>query len=575
MKRRLRALIGTLLPIGILIACSEAPEPVDEAGLLRFIPADTPYAFVSGRRLPEGLRERLADHVARQLSVQRAALMQVRTQFEESDDASDMPVEIDRAFGIADALLAEFEGRTTAAALREVGIEPAPLAAYYGIGPLPAARIELADAAAFAALLDRVEQKAGVAAVRGELSGQAYRRIDLGQVDAVLAVMPEHLIIGLLPDTLFERDLPMLLGHKPPAKSLAEDPVIAGIAERYGFEGFGEGFIRLDLLVDSLLGQTRGRNAEVMQALGAETVPLTPACLRLTRDLVAGMPRMVLGIAEAEADRLAVRGIWESSEAVASYLRRLAAPVPGVGAEYRGLVSVGLGVDLPQLRNGIEALLREVIDRGSECEWIDPAALEAAIPQLSLVLGPMTAGLKGFNLQIGRIDIDPETLQPATVDASLLAAVDDPRGVLALGAMLDPALGAVEVPTDGTPVDLPAAAIKDRPTPSLKVAIRGKTLLLMAGAAAADSQALFSAPVADPAPLFAVDYGVAQLADILGNVFEHAGARLVDEGEVELAAQLRDQLADFRLQAQLFERLRVVVYASAEGLVMDQEMQLR
>ena len=43
------------------------------------------------------------------------------------------------------------------------------------------------------ALLDRVEQRAGVSALRAELAGQAYRRIDLGEVDIVLAVTDRHL----------------------------------------------------------------------------------------------------------------------------------------------------------------------------------------------------------------------------------------------------------------------------------------------------------------------------------------------------------------------------------------------
>ena len=575
MNRCLRALCVGLLPVGLLVACSKAPQPIDEGGLLQFVPADTPYAFVSGRRLPEALRERLADHAARQLSAQRAAFREVRQELESGDAAEDLPPELAQALIVADALFAELEGRDTAAKLRELGIEPAPLAAYFGVGLLPAARIEVADAAAVTALLDRIERTAGIASTRGELAGQAYRRIDLGRIDAVLAVTSEHLVAGLLPDALFERDLPMLLGQRLPERSLATEGTLGEINARYGFEGYGEGFIRLDLLFDTLLGQSTGRNAEVIQALGADAVPLSPACLQLSQGLIAEMPRMVLGISTATDDQLAVRGIWESTAAVADYLQRLAAPVPGVGADYNGLVSAGVGVDLPQLRNGIEALMRELIDRGSACEWIDPATLEATIPQLSLVLGPMTAGLKGFNLQIAAVEIDPETLQPKAVEASLLAAVADPRGVLALGSMLDPAIGALEVPMDGTPVDLPVQVLSGQPTPPLKVAIKDRLLLFMTDGAAVDSAALLGMPAPDPALLLAVDYGVSQLVDVLAAVLDHAGERLAREGEPELAAQLRDQLAEFRLQAELFERLRVQVYASAEGLVMDQEMLLR
>ena len=51
-----------------------------------------------------------------------------------------------------------------------------------------------------------------------------------------------------------------------------------------------------------------------------------------------------------------------------------------------------LGIELPQLRNALDALLRHLIAAGSACEWVDRDGLEAMIPQLNLALGPMTAG---------------------------------------------------------------------------------------------------------------------------------------------------------------------------------------
>lgn len=51
----------------------------------------------------------------------------------------------------------------------------------------------------------------------------------------------------------------------------------------------------------------------------------------MMQDLVAGMPRMVVGVTAAGERRIAARGIWEGVPAVTSYLQKLAAPVPGLG----------------------------------------------------------------------------------------------------------------------------------------------------------------------------------------------------------------------------------------------------
>jgi hypothetical protein len=567
--------LGLLVPV-LLAACSEEPVPPDGSGLLDFVPAETPYVFVSSRRLPQPIGERLADHAARQLAMQRVAFEQILQELEREQPDVDLPPEALRGFAVVDAVLAEFEGRDTAAKLRELGIEPLPRAVYFGIGILPAARIEILDPVAVEQLFERIEQRAGVVTLRGELAGQSYRRIDLGRVDAVLAITPDELIAGLLPDALFERELPLLLGQVAPNESLRPTGIIGRDIEQYGFAGYGEGFVRVDSLIGALLGRSSGLNADVMQALDAEALPASPACRQLVEGLASGMPRMVVGVSEAAGQRLAVRGIWETTDNVSRYLQPLAAPVPGVGSDYEGLLAVGMGIDLLQLRTALEALLRHVVTQGRDCEWVEPAAIEAAIPQLSLFLGPMTAGIRGFNLQLVDVEFDQQTLQPRSIAASLLAAVDDPRGVLALGAMFNPALGALEVPTDGTPVDLPADLIGEQTTPPLRVAIKDRALLLLAGdPGAVDSQALFSGPLVEPAPLFSIDYGVSQLVDALGGVLEQTASRLAAEGDSETANQLLAQRDDFRLQAELFDRFRVSLYANGQGLVMDQVMELR
>lgn len=564
------------LVFGLIAGCTREVEESPAVDLLQHVPADTPYAFVTSRPLPDGLRSKLGDHYAIQLAAQGEVFSRLREQMRESEDATPLAYQAESLFDVLEALFAEFEGRDTAAKVRELGIEPVTRSVIYGIGVLPAVRVEILDAAKLDAMFDRVEARAGVSASRGELDGQRYRRIDLGRVDAVLSVTERHAIAGLLPDSLFDRELPLLLGQVQPDTNLAGTGEIQALVEEHGFTGYGEGFIRLDSLVAILLGKGQGRNSEVMQALGTAPIPVSAGCMQMTEQLVSGMPRMVIGITAADEQQLAARAIWESSAAVSAHLQKLAAPVPGLGATYNGLVSFGMGIDLPQLRNAIDALLRAVIAAGSSCEWVDPASLKAVMPQLNLALGPMTAGIKGFNLQLADLEIDPRTMQPTHLQAGLLAAVDDPRGVFALGAMFNPALANLQIPGDGSFVDLPQGMGLDQQTPPLKVAIQDKALVLVAGDDSAElANALLNAVAASPAPLFAVDYGVYQLVQRFGDMLDSATVQLGSQGEEEMAEELREQLESFRQQARMFSRLRMSMHASPEGLVMDQVMELR
>ena len=116
----------------------------------------------------------------------------------------------------------------------------------------------------------------------------------------------------------------------------------------------------------------------------------------------------------------------------------------------------------------------------------------------------------------------------------------------------------------------------DAATPPLQIAIKDKALLLLAGSESADmAHPLLSAVPIDPAPLFAIDYGIHQLMQRFSSLLDRAVAQLADQGDPETARELEEQLQGSRLQAEIFERLRVSVYASADGLVMDQVMELR
>jgi hypothetical protein len=198
------------------------------------------------------------------------------------------------------------------------------------------------------------------------------------------------------------------------------------------------------------------------------------------------------------------------------------------------------------------------------------------MPQLNLALGPMTAGIKGFNLRIDDLRIDPETLEASAVSAGLLAAVDDPRGVFALSAMFNPALAGLELPPDGSFVQLPGDPDLGTAMPPLRVAVLDRALLLVAGDASEGFAAgLRDAQTITPPPLVGVDYGVRELVERLGPTLDAVARQLHGQGEVQAAAEIREQLDGLRLQAGLFERSRVLVYATEAGLVMDQVMELR
>lgn len=579
MSLKVSRILAGAAALGLLFACSKEVE-VEKPGadLLQFVPADTDYVFVNVKQLPDKLRGRLADFNAAQLSVQRKAVANLRDQMAQDEHASEFVSEGAQVFAVLDALLAEFEGRDTAAKVRELGIEPATRAVFFGVDMLPVLRMEIADAALLNQTLDRVERNAGVSAQRGELNGQSYRRIDAGPVEIVLAIADRHLVAGVMLDERFDSDLPLVLGQQKPAKSLAEQDTLSEMTQRHGFTGYGEGYVRLDHLVAGLLDRLQAAQAGG-DAAGAQQIaapPLSSGCRQLITEMVAGMPRMVVGVTQADDASLATRSVWEATPGVAGHLQKVAAPVPGVGARYEGLLAVGMGLNLPEVRNAVEVLLRNVMESGGQCEWVEPEKIQSVIPNLNLALGPMTAGIRGFNLVLDDVVVDEATMQPLDVRGGLLAAVDDPRGIFALGAMFNPALASLQVPDDGSFVDLQDALGAVGETPPAKVAIRDKSLLLVVGEETEKVAATLTgaAPIT-PAPWLAIDYGLRQLIERVGGVMTSVADNMESQGDPDTAMQIREQLTNLQQQSSLFERMHVSMYASDKGLVIDQQMTLR
>jgi hypothetical protein len=229
------------------------------------------------------------------------------------------------------------------------------------------------------------------------------------------------------------------------------------------------------------------------------------------------------------------------------------------------------------VRNALVALLRALIADSGRCPQIDRAALENAIPTINLALGPLTAGIKGLHLRVADLAIDATGLRPDALSAAVLAAVDDPRGIVALLAMFDPQLRRLELPADGTPVPLttPPGAIAIAGEVPLQIAALDRGLLLLAGPAADRVAApLREAAPPGPVPLFALDYDLAGIVERIGPGLEDALDQVAIR-EPELADTLRGQLAAYRRQATLMDRVRVRIFADADGMIATQTVTLR
>ena len=561
--KNFRMKLAGLLVAGLLIglsACSETDKgtrSVAEFKLLAMVPADTPYVAASSRKLPDSLSVRMLRAAAMNDNAEQ--IRQMLEAYDSPQGGAPGPL-----LRLAEAFNAELAGKLTPEGLASLGFPLNGRSLVYGLGLLPVSWVETSDPAKVDAFLDRVEARAGMKSQPATLGELAYRRFDFGDLLWVMAQKNGYLVIALVPGSKEQELLPLVFGERKPEKSLADTGEFKKFNARHGFLGYGEGYVDLVRLVEMGLGESQGVNALVLQALGAEPESVSPACRNLVKHLVRSVPRIGFGFSEAKSDRYTMLGVVETSKSVADWLQRLPAPVPGLGNEPDAMFSLGLGLDLPVLREGLRALLGTVLEQGKGCEDVDQESLARGMQALDVMLNPMFAGIKGFNLAVNRLEADPVTGEPKSVDAHFVLATTDPRGMFGMLAMLNPRLATLQIPPDGTPVELPLKEVIPNAPPAW-VAVRGEALgLFVAPRVPQDVSRVLTAPPASSSLLFTLGYNMKKLLEEVGPAFKKG----IQSLEGDDAARAREAYVALQRTASLYDRVRFEVRSGDKGLVL-------
>lgn len=540
-----------------------AEEAVAEFNLLSMVPADSPYVAASSREMPLELSEKVLKASAAGLDngSLRADLASLDVGTEEEK----------KLIKLADALLAELEGKMSAKGFESLGLPINGRSLVYGLGILPVAWMEILDAQKVEALLARVEERSGMKAEKLTRGDVSYRRFELEELVGLLAVNKEYLILALLPAKSENEMLPLVFGETKPEKSLADTGSFKEFTSKREFLGYGDGYIDLVRFTEMALGESQGINAQVLQALGISSSELSPACHSFIKTTVQSVPMISFGITEATNKKYSIKGMVETSPGVAGWLQKMSAPVPGVGVPNDGMASFGAGFDLPQIRDGVKTMLRNFLETGKGCELVDEAAITQSMQGIDMMFNPMLAGIKGFNITVNTVELDPQTMSPKSVDAQILLAAADPKGMFGMLGMFNPQLAQLDIPTDGSPVKVPVENMSPMAPPTY-AAIKGEALALRIGDKAPEGiDKLLSAPVAEAPPLFSVSYDASKLFDTIGPAMKNMMQSMSGEDAEDLQAAYESM----QQAANIYGKIDFRMLGTSRGFEIDTVINLK
>lgn len=572
---RTRKTAGLMILVGVMLAAGVANAASRKAKeMLAFIPAETPYAMVSLEPIPDALAAKVEpamdDVLAGYQRMLRYVMAEQLVELANQEDGAEQAV---RLQGVVDEVI----GLMSIEGIRGAGIARDSAFALYGYGLLPVLRTELTAAAAFEAAITRIEEKAGEKLPVGKVANHAYRFVDLDALRVIIATIGDHVVITLVPGAFQDAQLEAVLGISKPRNNLAKSKELSALARKYGFTNHFSGFINVQRIADSFLGDPSGLNEDLLRIAEYDSATVSDVCKTEFKALAGVAPRIVFGYSAINEKFIDSRLVVELRKDIAKGLAALPAFVPGLGVDPGGFMSIGFSMNPLAARAFYEARLDAMEAEPFECEAF--AELQASVPQgreaLAQPVPPVVYGFRGVLLNVFDIvGLDLATDEPPeSVDASVLLAVENAQDLVTMAAMMDPQIAALNLLPDGKPVRLELPQLAELAEDAFVALSELALTLALGGDAEARAAGMLNAKSVEPPPLFSISMDSARYYALLG---EAMMLEPDSEEEEPMPLPMRTAMRDITVAAgNLYDRMIINVRLTETGVDVDSRLTLK
>lgn len=546
-----------------------APKALTVPDVLKNVPGDTPYLFANFEPMPKPVLDKIFAKMAPLFGDMTASL---------DAQLAAAPAE-DTGAKVARALLEELKGHMSAQGIEQLGLSTTPHMALYGIGLLPAVRLELKDAKAFKELVSRVETKVGQKVPTAKAGEQEYWLIESGDGFVAAAVVGNELVFGLGPAKAKDLYLPLLLGTAKPASTLADGGALLKIVEDYKFSPTGTGYVDIKGISRTIMGDATGLNADIYKLLADAAPALSPDCKAEIGGLVDLAPRVVFGYEELNETVMVADFVIETKPEIGKDLAGLRAAVPGLTKSPAGnpLLVFGLGLDIEKAIGWAKAKAAAVQATPYKCEMLAPISQGAGnlVAGLNGPLPPFVNLIKGVALTVQEANLENANLAmgPAgalqDAKAYLTISATNPSELLgAVKLMLPPPIAALTINPDGKAVALPAEGLPPFiKSPMVTMTSNAIALSVGEGTQATVDGVLKAAPAGEP-PLFVIGYNVGKFMGAMAKQMESSLAGLPPEEAARRQADLKASKA----AGDLFGFIALSLNLSEKGVVLQERL---
>lgn len=411
---------------------------------MTFAAADTPYLFANFKGAPEDVTTAWgqANDAVMAARIQQLGKMAEAVGQKNPDVAK-----------ILDAIQAELANVHSSKELAQtIGFSQSSLYAFYGVGDVPVARIELASPDAFKAFWARVEKRAGTTTPTATLDKQNYWV--LGGADAkvhfLVAVEDKQLVATLAPANATPEMLKQLLGLAKPTSNASDR--LSSLNGKHGYSDYGSGYVDLPKLFANLYDGKDAITQEFARDVGGALAD--PACASEFASIANQAPLVSAGFQTYSAREMRGSLDVKLSSSLLGALTALKQPVPGMDEASSGsMFDMVMALPLQKWQAFIKGRAEAAAAKTYQCpalQSLNKFATTAANPPVQMP--PEAASLLGFRVVLDKWEAGPQ------IAGRALVASSNPAELVQKIQQTMPQFALKTIPTDGKPVafDLPS-----------------------------------------------------------------------------------------------------------------------
>ena len=474
------SLLGVLLLLG---GCSN-DEPsqttsdsstptVAEDRWLSQIPASTPYFLASRERLSEADAMALIEKFGTMEDIE-FQITELEVLRDETDDEA-----IANFLDIVVGLLRTFDQVNTLEDYHERGMMPNARSAIYGLGLLPAIRIELHNEERFRSFFESLITDLAIDLQTSQLGDTHYWHSSAESfLQSFITIKDEQLIIGLLPSTVEQAVIEELFGLTLPNLSLLQSGAIEQLEQRYQYSPYGSGRFSTQKIVHEVISPVHPATQALMAAGGA--APLDVEQCRSDIDRLTHLfPAIVMGLHAVDTQRISASVRLATSSDIADDLSSITTSVPGLGSG-QGIASLGIALDIPAVTRALQKYagqVRTIPFTCPELEGINEMWGELGLltnNPMTMLVGP---ALSGINVRLDSFTMDP--MQP-TGSGVIGFATPNAQGLVSAISMFVPQIASLNLQSNGEVKQVDPSLLPPD-TPSVHAAMSDKAILLGVG----------------------------------------------------------------------------------------------